>query len=438
MRTVRQLLILLPLLAYGLCVIHLLAPGRSTAGDYHQRLLLCIASAVCGLLVLAVHWCCPPHPKFLLLGKRRVCIRIHVVAGTIEFIAAVVAFLTGDPHFAMATAAVALLAHVPTAAYQAPVVFGSRAIMLPSYLLCIALHGYCAAQLLYAPSSVFWLVQTFLTFSIYAWVRIFYLAFWRWRLFGTWSYSTAVLFAGVLIAPAVLGPLAVLFLVSFIALYVLSYWLVMRPSRDELLDNLMEHRRGTYGSARLRRVWQAFRQQVADGNGSSDELSDMEQARAVFRMLDTDGSGRLDVDEIRKALREAETATKFVDLFVDYLNGKQIDFEFFWRRLWNFGVLRRLSARQPSHPANTSDDQARVVFDQLDLDGSGHIGVFELWILLTEWDLPASDVDECIDKYGDPSGEISLTTFRDCLRPIWRFAYYDVIARPLQEAWGGE
>jgi Ca2+-binding EF-hand superfamily protein len=434
MRAFKSLLVLAPLLAYGYYVIHLLAPRREIAADYQQQLLLCIASALCSVPVLAVHWLYPPHPKFMLLARRKICIRIHIVAGIIEYAAGVAAFLSGESWLAQVMAMVAIVAHVPSAAYQAPIVFGSRIIILPSYLLCIALHFYCAVRLYIEPTSTFWLIQTFLTFSIYAWVRMFYYAFQRWNLFLGWRYSTAVLFAGVLIAPAVLGPLAVIFLISFIAMYVLLYWLVMWPSRDEFLDDIMEHRRGTYRSAKLDRIWRRLRSSARKVGAGDEPRSESEQALEIFQILDTDSDGILEAEEIRRVMLQERVSLKFVDEFVYYLQGQEINFEVFKNYIWSFGILSRLKPSEQPRPNATHEEQAQIVFDQLDLDHSESIAAFELRMLLTEWDLPERDIDDCIKKYGNAEREIDFATFQNKLSPIWKFAYRDVIARPLQSS----
>jgi hypothetical protein len=76
------------------------------------------------------------------------------------------------------------------------------------------------------------------------------------------------------------------------------------------------------------------------------------------------------------------------------------------------------------------------VFDQIDLDESGSISPFELQGLLFAWGLPRRDVREYLQKYGQGRRKIDFAEFRDAMGPIWKFAFHDVIARPLRErAW---
>jgi Ca2+-binding EF-hand superfamily protein len=285
---------------------------------------------------------------------------------------------------------------------------------------------------LYAdPTSTFWLTQTFLAYSIYAWVRVFYYVFHRWNLFLGWRYSTAVLFAGFVIAPAILGPLAGIFLISFIALYALLYWIVIRPSYDRFLDDIMEHRRGTYRSEKLNRIWHKLRSSVPEVGPNDEPPSEVEHARVVFQILDTDGDGILEADELRRVLLREHAPAKLVDDFLHYLNGREITLEVFRKYIWNFGVLQRLKPSRYARSDSTAEERAQLVFEQLDLDGSGSIAAFELRMLLTEWDLTEGDVDACIKKYGNKEREIDFETFQKRLSPIWEFAYRDVVAKPL-------
>jgi hypothetical protein len=287
---------------------------------------------------------------------------------------------------------------------------------------------------------MFWLLQTFLAFSTYAWVRLFYYAFKRWRFFQGWSYSAAVLFAGSLIGPAVLGPLALVFLISFVACHVLLYWLVASPTAEQLFEDIWEHRRGSYASERLRKIWLRLRQLAID-RAARDVASDDEK-RVLFEMLDTGGNGVLDATEVGKWLRREGATLVMARQMVAYLRGRQIDFDVFERYIWNLferrirdaGMLGRLKPQSRLQGQLDEESQAKLVFDQLDLDRSGQISTFELWLLLTEWDLPEEDVEKCVREFGNEQNEIDFSVFYTQMRPIWRFAFCDVIARPFRNA----
>jgi hypothetical protein len=203
-----------PLVVLALLLMYLMTQYTADHEENRQRLILCVVSAFCNLPVLFVHYRYPPHPKYMILRRKRFSILVHIISGSIEFFSAVAAFvvlwmsgsenlvfsISGNQQFdifARVMAGAAIVGHIPSAMYQTRIVFGVRALMLPAYILCVALHGYCAARLLWDPSP-FWLYNTFLAFNIYAWVRVFYFAFIKLNLFRGSSYTVAVLFAGLL------------------------------------------------------------------------------------------------------------------------------------------------------------------------------------------------------------------------------------------------
>ena len=159
---------------------------------------LVVISTVANLMVMVYHYVVPPHPKFLLTGLRRLNLRLHILSGTVELVAGIIALLVpGQRTAAMVMALTALCVHVPSALGQTPIVFGSRAVMRPSYLLCIGLHAFCAVRLLTYPESTFWVVATFLIFNVYVWCRVYYYAFDTFRLFEGARYTVAICAAGL-------------------------------------------------------------------------------------------------------------------------------------------------------------------------------------------------------------------------------------------------
>ena len=52
-----------------------------------QLSLIAFVATFCNIFVLGFHWTNQPHPKFLLLTWRKVCIRLHVLSGSVEIIA---------------------------------------------------------------------------------------------------------------------------------------------------------------------------------------------------------------------------------------------------------------------------------------------------------------------------------------------------------------
>lgn len=432
----------LPLFFLSLLVIEVMIRYTVDQQNNRQRMILCVVSLLCNLPVLYVHFCYPPHPKYLILPLRRFGIRVHVFSGSIEFLTAVAAFTTlmwfGSDYFlfsifARVMACAALIGHVPSSIYQMRIVFGVRAIMLPSYVLCIGLHGYCAAWLLADPSP-FWLYNTFLAFNVYAWVRVFYYLFNKLNLFPGSSYTLAVLFAGVMLGPALLGPAAILFLMVFIFVFDGVYWLAFRNT-GKLHLFLRERERNTYRSEELRQLWsQLLLEKVVE---RGERLTDREKAKRVFDSFDKDESEELSREEIDGLLSKWKVRRKFRLDLVDYLTdhgNRGVDFERFYRFMWCFGNAQWLQGAA-GEERDQIKDPADFVFDLIDLDKNGRIDPFELQVLLTAWGLPADDVDKCLAEYR-AGRDIDKKEFREKMSPIWKFAYCDVIGLCLQkQAW---
>jgi hypothetical protein len=147
----------------------------------------------------------------MLHPRRKFMIRLHIVCGTAEIVCAVAAYFTGQSILGTLTALFAL-GHAATAIYQTPTVFGAQIIMVPGYALFIEVHIISAIFLLLNPTSVYWLISTFIVLQTYAWVRVMLLIFMSSGLFGKYYYSASILVAGMLTMPSVLGDAANLFI----------------------------------------------------------------------------------------------------------------------------------------------------------------------------------------------------------------------------------
>jgi hypothetical protein len=470
-----KVLAFVPLVALAILLMYLMTQYTADQRENRQRLILCVVSAFCNLPVLFVHYRYPPHPKYMILRRKRFSILVHIIGGSVEFFAAVAAFVTlwmlGSENvnflrspsqqfniFARVMAGAAIVGHIPTAMYQTRIVFGVRALMLPAYILCIALHGYCAARLLWDPSP-FWLYNTFLAFNIYAWVRVFYFAFIKLKLFRGSSYTAAVLFAGAMMGPAVLGPAAILLLFTFICVFDVIYWLVfIRSDRAERLF-LTERERNTYRSEELRRLWAQLKLKALNVQGLSEE----EKAKKVFDTLDTDATECLSGKEIKKLLVEWGVQKEYTNRLVRYLTKSGgVNFKYFYRHLWCFGKSewlqpqskkqsKRLEEERAKEPTKRSKPRkqkkreekrrkAKVVFDRINLDESKEIDPFELQVLLCAWGVPQRDVERYLKQYEGRqnsfpvrSQSIDFEMFFKKMRPIWRFAYFDAVGDPLKE-----
>ena len=331
----------------------------STRFEGHIFLLITI-SVLLNLGVILYHYQIPPHPKFLVLPKRKWTIRLHIWSGTIELISGVIACYFYSPKAAFIQAAAALFIHVPTALLQTPVVFGSKAIMIPSYLLCIFIHGFCALELLMNPASHAWALNTFLIFNVYAWCRFYYYMFDRFHLFGSEKYSVSILFAGLTIIPALFGPLSLLILVGYIAFFIfmVKVLFIRNPeqytnftherSRDALLNSdFIKNNVLTKDIINLRKE------------------SERDKAEYVFKLLDFNRDNYLGHIELGELLTEWGLSKNEVKDYFTLLGSEQVNFDLFFHKMspvWKyiyFDILRAQDTSESSEMIGRSLDSIR-------------------------------------------------------------------------------
>jgi len=381
---------------------------------------LVIASALANIAVIAYHYIVPPHPKFLMLPGRRWTLRVHIVSGTVELVAGLWAAFGHSPKAALVQAAAGLFFHVPSALLQTPIVFGSKALMTPAYLLCIGMHAFCAATLLTRPDSTYWAVQTFLVFNIYVWCRVYFYAFDWARLFQNAKYTVAILAAGGTMVPAAFGPTGFLFMALFILAYLLLYrWLFLRGAAD-YAEFVRERGRDAA----------IDRDETGSFAPGRDEASDARAARQAFDALDEDRAGQIGREELTTLLATWNVPGLVIEALLARALGHRpaIDFDGFRRNIWSVGALRARARRVGGVRRGGSErDHAQFVFEQMDLDADGAIGRLELDLLMLEWGLPTEEATrylERVDKDGD--GKISFDEFFRHMRPVWRYVFHDV------------
>lgn len=428
---VKNTLLFLPLSVYVLACFYFGTTFTGEETEYYQKLILCGASILSNFYVLYYHYTTPPHPKFLMLPKRKLSIRTHVISGSIEVVFGVIAFFSSHPEIpAMIMALSAIIGHVTSSFYQTPIVFGSKSAMIPGYLFFVSLHLYTAVHLLLEPSSDFWLINTFLVLSTYVWCRVFYFIFTVFGLFKDNLYSASILAAGVLILPSVLGAAGNLLFILFVLGYNALYKLIMNPTPAEWMSWTKESQRQTLIDEDARQLWLNKNLSI-----KTDEFDDQAVAEAVFDQLDSDKTGTLSKDELRTLWHEWQVPDSFInDFLARNTDLQQFNFTNFYEQIWQIkGVKERLKKEAIkleylSQGKNISNEEkCQLIFEQIDIDGTGYIEEFELRTLLLEWGLPSIEVDEYMRKYDENKDlRISFEEFFK-MRPIWDFAYSDII-----------
>ncbi|MBW4675895.1 MAG: EF-hand domain-containing protein [Desmonostoc geniculatum HA4340-LM1] len=424
-------MLILPLSIYVLACFYFSTTFTGQETEYYQKLILCGASILCNFYVLYYHYTNPPHPKFLMLPKRKLSIRTHVISGSIEVLFGVIAFFSSNPEIpATIMALSAIIGHVTSSFYQTPIVFGSKSVMIPAYLFCVSLHLYAAVNLLLEPSSDFWLINTFLVLSIYVWCRVFYFIFTVFGIFKDNLYSASILAAGVLIFPSVLGVAGNLYFILCVLGYNALYKLIVNPTAADWISWTKESQRQTLIDEDAKELWVSNNLSI-----NAEQLDDRAVAAAVFAQLDTNKTGTLDKEELKILWNEWQVPDSFINTFLArHTDLNEFHFTNFYEQIWQIkGVKERLKKESLkleclSKGKNISNEEkCKIIFDQIDIDGTGYIDEFELKTLLLEWGLPSNEVEEYMKKYDENQDlKISFEEFFK-MRPVWSFAYSDII-----------
>ena len=383
-----------------------------------EKRILSVVSSFFNMFVLYYHFTRAPHPKFLILPRRRISINIHIFAGILEFTTCWISYLTGSEHFATVASLAAILGHTPTAYYQTSIVFGSKVVMTSCYLFTISLHLFCATNLCLQPSSVYWLLNMFLTYSVYVWVRVFYYLFNTTGIFIDTLYSNSVLISVLIIAPAVLGATANFLLLAYAVINVILYFAIVQPDEEERERFLNEATRNILVNKAAHQAWINEQQRLAKID-MNDQLADKQRAKQVFDQLCANQNGSIDSAVLVRLLHEWEASPSFIEKFINLSKKREITFDFFYRHIWCLGQrsLGQVEKGQNRH----SEEKARFVFDQFDTDLDGFIDAIELHKLLIQWGLPDSDTNAYLAN--DEDKQYSFEEFYQNLKPIWNFAY---------------
>ncbi len=369
------------------------------------------------IVIIYIHAVQPPHPKFLLSWDHRLSIRAHAIAGSVETVLGIVAWVTDSRSLAIATGVVALV-QIAAAYYQTPGVFGMKGVTVPLYYAAISVHLFCAVNLI-ATGDIAWLERTWIILQTYAYVRIMYFLLGRTSAFRGSEYTIAVVLGGMITGPFVLGPIAPFFIVMIVALYLLLYWLIMRPAKTEWSALFVEHIRRTL-APRLQAGWRTMGIDVPQG------LSEREEAQFVFEQLDRDGSGTLDLVEMEPLLAALGVSPRLQSCLLHHQqqsDSTEITFDTFLTTLWLPSRVEG-STGVPREKGLTDEQTGRIVFDFLDIHGRGYVEEIQIEILLLGWGMDLHEAQRTIRRISGPTRtQYSYDDFRTKLKPIWSYGY---------------
>jgi Ca2+-binding EF-hand superfamily protein len=392
-----------------------------------QMLLAAGFSLFLDIFVVAFHVLYPPHPKFVLVLKRKISIYLHLTAGITEIVSGVLAFTLSDSDAQRMCAtimSVTSLTHSLTALYQTGVVFGAKGVMVPGYIYAITFHAANAYRLYHNPTSLVYLLHTFLLLHIYVWCRFFIFFFRACNMFEGYHYTISITLSGMLLFPFAVGPIGNFgMLVVVITFCVLESAFSSKTGRA-LNDKLFkEHERYALITQQQLNLWRN------ELKASDDEDEDRKAAKAVYDKLHTGTEQGMRVGEIQQMLKSLaipSLTVKQVLELADVSGDGSLSFNEFYRYIWNIGSvqsrIQKASEKQRGAIVVTDKDKAKLVFEMLDLDNSGYVGLAELDMLLTQWGMPYTESTAFVHKYAGNDKKVSFNEFYTNLRPIWDFA----------------
>ncbi|KAG0025852.1 hypothetical protein BGZ81_006798 [Podila clonocystis] len=411
------------------------------------RMYISYVSLFFDVAVLAYHFSTPFHPKFYVKTTRRRVLRLHILSGCLEILSCVAAFYAEDPtYYAYAAAAFAAIAHVPSTFYQIPTVLGIKAFLVPSLNLVTALHGYFAFNLVLNPTSSYYLLSTYMTVHIYAWSRVFFAIYYRFNLFQGHRFSAAMLTSGMLLIPTVMGLRGNVILLSTVLLSDIAlrisnnpeFWtswttehpreLMATPDKKVILEALITAAEVSNSIPLLASKSPKDRYAFICATvmtANARNLSPREKARVVFRAIDANQDNVLSVEEFKDFLLTcgiSQYEMKDKMMLESLFEGKKLatfdEFCTWFTKNW----IHSNTITIPKMPT-TPRSQAKLVFDTLDSDSSGHLDLQELKYLLVSWGLPANEAEgylKTLDK--DESGQIDFKEFYESMSTVWKFA----------------
>jgi len=420
-------------------------------GDERKRqtLVVCVLSMLANLGVVAYHSTYPPHPKFDLLPRRRLSLRIHIISGLTEIFSMVAAFFAPDPtYFAVLASLAALCGHVPSATYQWPIVFGIKSVMIPMYFVFILSHFVTAVSLLMDPTDGVKLTKLCIALHGYVWVRVSIAVFHTMNILREVEYSVAIFFAGFLMAPMLFGVGANFYYVlTFLVFHFVVGPIVHRMGLHWGADNQEYSREMVTTDERKRevamRALAALEPEQRKDFQRLDIRSDQQLAEIVFNRLDKDGNGKLEVKELEDLVvtlgHPPSDAAKWMKKWDTDLSG-ELSFQEFYTHVWNFQSSKsKLFANYKitSVPKKqvTDEEMARVVFQSLGRADEDELDTSILMDLLCSWGLPQSEVREYMAMFDDnKDGVIDFNEFKAHFGPFYRYSYL-LLATDLDNAY---
>jgi Ca2+-binding EF-hand superfamily protein len=317
--------------------------------------------------------------------------------------------------------AIAAAFHIATAFYQTPIVFGAKGIMHPSYYLMIATHGYYALHTFFDPGSYECILNTYMVLNIFTYCRIYHLVFFRNNYLPGVEYSISIFLAGLTIMPFIAGPAGVFVLICAISLNfeLIRSWNGVSAFNPAFQKLLAESTRYTIVDPEEHMKFTG----IADMSKLT-AAQNKKAAKAVFDKIDQDQNGYIDLDEVVELTKNWNITPSVLSYLLSIMkkHDNKLYFDKFYRHIWHISSINK--PIKPPSLAKTDKAKAKMVFDTIDIDGSGEIDALELAAVLVKWGCPDSEVSSYLKHFDtNNDGVFDFDEFFLHFQPIWRYGH---------------
>ena len=412
--------------------------------DMTQVLLLALCSLIWDVFVIYYHLVTAPHPKFRLRFIRRLSIYTHIWAGVAEILISVLSFVLYC-EMAMPEGSTALppsadtctdkeqersllltyahvfcsVAHIVTAAYQTPQVFGMQLVMVPAYSAVVLWKAVCVMRLALDPSSLWLLLQLFFVHHIYVWCRAMHVIFDELGIFTENRYSVSIMFAGLICGPICLGPaanVAVIAVVALVGLLRLPY----KP-REEQQEWRVEKRSNMLLNERYRTALRVLAGGHTEGLYNLEKTADASQHIDASRTIYAPPHTGMTVTALNIQLGSQVEPGQAIATLSPVGDGAAAGGATPSAGLGNNPSKNGGAGGGPG-AKQTDQERARLIFEALDDDGDGLLQQEEVVALLLSWGIPYHEALECFRSYDvEKLREVTFEQFFNDWEPVWRF-----------------
>ncbi|KAG8462241.1 hypothetical protein KFE25_012061 [Diacronema lutheri] len=283
----------------------------------HINSQMLVFAAVCfffDIFILTFHATHPVHPKYIITSFRRRVIYTHIVSGIVQvLLGPIIWFIYVQYDMPWTTELLVKilviwcsLFHVTTACFLARTPFGAVRVMLPAFVIVVAMYCYTLGELwnnnyadLEAPLLHWWLMM-----HIYVFNRIVFTILANLNLLANVRYTLSILLGTAVCTPPSLGMSMMIFVLGAIIVFNLVYLAthekeeelktakVVSAGADSISTKIPEHFVTPEGAV--------FAKSLTELGAA--HLTDREISGMVFRKLDADNSGVIEIVDLARLL----------------------------------------------------------------------------------------------------------------------------------------